>query len=246
MTALTEDKQIELQDGVEEDFPVAASQKIFGGALACVNAAGYALEGSDTAGLIFQGIAMNQKDNSSGANGDLDVVLKRHGLMKVIMDTAISQANVGDDVFLVDDQTADLIANVTHGIYCGRIAKYIDSTHAWIDIEAACKEAPVPIADPGDAGAIPVSRSAVVALTTEGAETRTIAIPGRAGITLAISLDVDGGDATVTVAAAINQTGNNTIVLGDAGDFIMMESVQVAGALVWRMVVNDGCTLSTV
>lgn len=143
MTALSEDKQIELQDGVEKDFPVAASEKIFGGALSCVNAAGYALEGSDTAGLIFQGICMDQKDNTDGSNGDLDVVLRRRGLVKVILDTAISQANVGDNVFLVDDQTVDLTANVTHNIFCGIIAAYIDTTHAWIDIEPAIRQADV-------------------------------------------------------------------------------------------------------
>jgi len=289
MTALAEDKQIELQDGVEKDFPMAASEKIFGGALSCVNAAGYALEGSDTAGLIFQGIATNQADNSSGSNGDISVVLRRRGLVKVIMDTAITIANIGDNVFLVDDQTVDLVANVTNNIFCGIIAGYIDTTHAWIDIEPAIRQADVAthiadssaahaasaisgadaggftdetdvesmlqelypkaavaIADPGDAGAIPVTRSADVAISTADAETRTLAIPGLAGITLAISLDVDGGDCVITAAAAINQTGNNTITMDDAGDTIVLKSVQVASALVWRVVVNDGCTLATV
>lgn len=289
MTALTEDKQIELQDGVEKDFPVAAAEKIFGGALACVNAAGYALEGSDTAGLIFQGIAMNRKDNSLGANGDLSVVLRRRGLVKVIMGTAITIANVGDNVFLVDDQTVDLTANVTNKIFCGIIAGYIDTTHAWIDIEPAIRQAdvathiadgsaahaasaisiadaggytaqttveaalqeiypkaPVAIADPGAAGAVPVTKSGSVAITTAAAETRTIAIPGVAGISIAISMDVDAGDCVITAAAAINQTGNNTITLNDAGDTIVLTAVQKAGTLIWRVVVNDGCTLSTV
>ncbi|MDA3832597.1 MAG: hypothetical protein PF495_04295 [Spirochaetales bacterium] len=136
MTALSEDKQIEIQDGVEKDIQVAATEKIFAGALSCVNAAGYALEGSDTAGLIFQGIAMSQQDNSSGANGDLDIVLRRRGLIKCILGTAISIANVGDKVFLVDDQTVDITANVFNHIPCGIIAGYIDTTHAWIDIES--------------------------------------------------------------------------------------------------------------
>lgn len=143
MTVLSEDKQIELQDGVEEDFPVADGEKIFAGALACVNAAGYCLEGSDTSGLIFQGIAMSQQDNTDGSNGDLNIVLRRRGLIKCILDTAITQANVGDNVFLVDDQTVDLTANVTHNIFCGIIAKYIDTTHAWIDIEPAIRQADV-------------------------------------------------------------------------------------------------------
>jgi hypothetical protein len=290
MTALTKDKGIEYRVGDELEFEMAASEKVFGGALACVNAAGYCLEGSDTAGLIFQGVATEQVDNSSGSDGDKKIVLKRRGLFKVIMDTAITIANIGDNVFLVDDQTVDLVANVDNNIFCGIIAGYIDTTHAWIDIEPAVRQAdvathiaagsaahaasaisiadaggftaqttveaalqeiypkaPVAITDPGDGGAIPVTKSGTVAITTTGVDdTRTLAIPALAGIELGISLDVDAGDAVITAAAAINQTGNNTITMGDAGDFIMLKAVHKAGALVWRVVVNDGCALSTV
>jgi len=291
MTALTEDKALQKSDGVELDFPMAASEKIFGGALCCVNANGYALEGSDTAGLIFQGIANEQVDNSSGANGDKNVVLRRRGLVLAILDTAITQANVGDNVFLVDDQTVDLVANVTNNIFCGIIAKYVTTTMAWIDIEPAIRQAdvathiadssaahaasaisiadagtftaqttveaalqemyphiPAAISDPGDAGAIPVTRSGNCALTSGAdAETRTIAIPTLVGQRISISLDVDGGgDVVVTTASTINQTGNNTITMGDAGDTVILEGVQVAAALVWKIVLNDGCALSTV
>jgi len=122
---------------------------------------------------------------------------------------------------------------------------------ATAEVEAAIAEiyltgVSAAIADPGDAGAIPVTRSGNVAVTTAGAETRTLAIPTFADQTLTLSLDVDGGDAVVTVASAINQTGNNTITLNDAGDTVRLVGVQVAGALVWRVVVNDGAALSTV
>lgn len=138
MTALAADKQNpQRRDGNALGFPVAASACVYAGALACVNAAGYALAGSDTAALIFEGVADEQKDNSAGSNGDLTVTLLRRGLFKCILDTVITQANVGDNVFLVDDQSVDLTGNVSHGIYCGVIAGYIDTTHAWIDIEPA-------------------------------------------------------------------------------------------------------------
>jgi len=102
------------------------------------------------------------------------------------------------------------------------------------------------IADPGDAGAIPVLRSGNVAITTAGAETRTLAVPATVGITLAISCDVYVGDAVITVASAFNQTGNNTITLNTAGDTVVLTSVQVGSAIVWRLVVNDGAALTTV
>ena len=119
------------------------------------------------------------------------------------------------------------------------------------EVEAAIadlllRSSAVAITDPGDAGAIPVTRSGVCPITTAGAETRTLAIPSFVGQRLTIPMDVDGGDAVITVAAAFNQTGNNTITLNDAGDTVELVGVQVGGALVWRVVVNDGATLATV
>lgn len=119
-----------------------------------------------------------------------------------------------------------------------------------IEVEAALAELyphiPVLIADPGDGNAIPVTRSGQVAITTAGAETRTLAIPTLPGQRLTISMDVDVDDAVITVASAFNQTGNNTITLDTAGDTVELVGVQVAGALVWRVVVNDGASLTTV
>lgn len=100
------------------------------------------------------------------------------------------------------------------------------------------------IADPGDAGAIPVDESGTVAITTAGAETRTLAVPTFAGQRLTISEDVYVGDAVITVAAAINQAGNTTITLNGAGDTVELVAVQVGGSLVWRVVFNDGAALA--
>lgn len=288
--ALTGDKKIEYREGVETEYDVINADIIYGGSNVCVNAAGYALPGSDTAGLIFVGCAMERVDNSLGSAGDKKVVVRRRGLVKMEFQTAISIANVGDNVFCYDDEKVDVTANVTNKIFCGIIATYIDTTHAWVDIEPAVKQAdvathiantsaahaasaisitdagnytaqttveaalqelypkaPVEIADPGASGAIPVTKSGNVPITTATAETRTLAIPGVAGITLAISMAVDGpGDCVITVASAINQTGNNTITLNDAGDVIVLIAVKKAGALVWRVVANDGATLTTV
>lgn len=173
MTAAIEDLMMEYTQGDELDFPVVASDIIYGGTFVAVNAGGYANPGSDTAGLIFEGVAIEQVDNSSGSNGDKDVTLKRRGLVKALFDTAISQANVGDNVFLVDDQTVDLTANVTNNIFCGIIAKYIDTTHAWIDIEPAIRQADVAthIADASAAhaaSAISIADAGSLITATEG------------------------------------------------------------------------------
>ena len=104
------------------------------------------------------------------------------------------------------------------------------------------------IADPGNAGAIPVTQSGTCLLTSgASAETRTLAVPTSLGMTLDLVHTVDGGGAiTITVAAAINQTGNNTIAVQDAGDFLRLVSVRVGANYRWKLIVNDGATLTTV
>jgi len=100
------------------------------------------------------------------------------------------------------------------------------------------------IADPGNAGAIPVTTNGYCALTTAGAETRTLAIPTFTGQRLTITLDTDGGDAVVTVASAFNAAGNTVITLNDAGDSVDLVARTVGGTRAWLLVVNNGCTLS--
>jgi hypothetical protein len=119
---------------------------------------------------------------------------------------------------------------------------------AQVEVEAVIAEMlpfiPVAIVDPGVAGAISVTRTGVCLVTTAAAETRTLAIPSFIGQSITLTCDVYDGDAVVTVAAAINQDGNTVITLNTAGDTVALRAVQVAGALVWRLVVNDGATLS--
>ena len=267
--ALTSDNNLERKDGVQQALPVKGAAKIYAGALIAVGDDGYLVPGADTAGLIFQGVSLQHKDNTSGADGALSCVVHRRGLIKCAIASA-SQANVGDRVYLVDDETVGLIGTTDNDIFCGIIAGFIDSTHVWVDIEPAVVQtdvaahiadgqgtveaviaeilprSPILIADPGNGAAIPVIRSGVCAITTAGAETRTLAIPTADGQIMTLSMDVDGGDGVITVASAINQTGNNTITMNDAGDTIVLASIKKAGVRAWRVVVNDGCALSTV
>jgi len=120
---------------------------------------------------------------------------------------------------------------------------------AAIEVEAALAEIypkiAVAVADPSDAGAIPVTKSATMALTSTGVvDTRTLAIPSIAGISLLLSFDVDAGDLAVTVASGINVAGNTVMTFDTAGQYIKLEAAQVAGVMVWRVIANDGVTLS--
>jgi hypothetical protein len=102
------------------------------------------------------------------------------------------------------------------------------------------------IADPGNAGAIPVTRSGHVEIVTAGAETRTLAAPSFNGQLLLISMKTDGGDAVLTCATTLNQTANNTLTFNDAGDAVLLVAKQNGANLRWSVVSNDGAALSTV
>lgn len=102
------------------------------------------------------------------------------------------------------------------------------------------------IADPGNAGAIPVTDSGSVQLVTAGAETRTLAVPTRVGQVIAISMKTDGGDCVVTAAAAINETGNNTMTFDNTGEVIVLVGIDEGANKRWRVLAVDGVGLTTV
>jgi len=100
------------------------------------------------------------------------------------------------------------------------------------------------IADPGNGGAIPVTVGGVCAMTSAGAETRTLAIPTTIGQRLTLICDTYVGDIVITAAGGVNQAGNTSLTFGVAADFLELVAATVAGALVWRVVENDGVVLA--
>ena len=109
-----------------------------------------------------------------------------------------------------------------------------------------CQELSNIIADPGASGAIPVIKSGSVSIVSASTETRTLADPSFVGQTLNIGLKTDGGTVTLTAASPVNQTGNNTLAFADVGDHIMLIASEDGSDIEWRVVANDGISLSTV
>lgn len=102
------------------------------------------------------------------------------------------------------------------------------------------------VADPGNAGAIPVTASGYCPIVTAGSETRTLAAPQFPGQVLDLYIDTDGGTCVITASAAINRTGNNTITMSDAGNYIRLVGVTRGGALRWQVAASDVTSLTTV
>lgn len=86
-------------------YPVAANVKIFAGALVAIEA-GYLVPGKVAVGLIAQGRAEATVDNTGGASGALSAPVERGCfLFANKADDAVTQADVGKDCFIVDDET---------------------------------------------------------------------------------------------------------------------------------------------
>lgn len=101
-------------------------------------------------------------------------------------------------------------------------------------------------ADPGNGGAIPVTSTGVCALTSGGAETRTLADPTFLGQRLTLWCTVYVGDIVVATASPCNVANNNRLTFGAVSEAIELVAVNVGAALVWQIGWNDGVGLTTV
>jgi hypothetical protein len=140
---LNQDRLISYRDGAELAKPVAAGAKIFAVSLVCLNAAGFLVPGSDTAGLKFEGMALEYQDNTGGQNGDLMCRLRRIGVVN--MDAvSITQAMVGQIMYVASDHEFDDSSN--NGVVCGRLMAYISAIEGEIDIGVAALSPATPLA----------------------------------------------------------------------------------------------------
>jgi len=130
---LSADRATAYRDGLEQELPVAASTLIYAGSLVAVDAAGYAVPAADAAGLVVMGVAMARADNSAGAAGDIQVVVRRRGVFR-FKGSGLAQAQVGQDMYAVDDQTVAAASVTTNDIKVGRLVAYISASDGWVAI----------------------------------------------------------------------------------------------------------------
>jgi hypothetical protein len=133
MSALTRDRATPYREGIEVEYLVAATTKIYAGSLVCVNATGYAAPAADTSGYHIAGVALGQVDNSDGSDGGKIVRVRRAGVFEFDA-VSISQDMVGTPMYVADDHTFDDAAGPTNDIKVGQLVKYVSATKGWIDI----------------------------------------------------------------------------------------------------------------
>jgi hypothetical protein len=134
MTALAADRPTPRRSGQDLSLPVAASTKIYAGALVCVNASGYATKGAVSTTLKAVGVAQEQVDNSAGANGDLRINVRR-GVFLMGNSSAgdlIALADVGSTCYIVDDQTVAK-TNGTSTRSAAGVVRDVDASGVWVE-----------------------------------------------------------------------------------------------------------------
>ena len=136
MAALTDNKVVKTGDGKYQAYPVEASTTIYRGAAVCANADGYSVPAADTAGLVTRGYAVAKADNSSGADGAIDVTVVRTGLLKVAKGTAVD-TDLDVLMYWVDDQTVGEVGDTTNDILAGKCVEILDGSNIMIDIAVA-------------------------------------------------------------------------------------------------------------
>ncbi|MBW1713701.1 MAG: hypothetical protein JRJ59_11190 [Deltaproteobacteria bacterium] len=196
--ALTADQRITDREGRLIGLKVREAQKIYGGSLVATDSTGYARPASDTAGLVFRGVARSQADNSAGLDGDKWVETYTRGDFQLAVASTLSQADLGRPVFVKDDGQVDLTS--VYGVLVGRIVEIVSTSQALVRLSTTESEPDI-IGLPVKAGEV-ISAEDFVAFDADG-----LAVAGAdtAGLTLA----------GVAAASADNSGGSNGEIIVD-------------------------------
>ena len=131
---LTGDRNTHMKDGELIPVPVAAAVVCFAGGLAVANANGYAAPGSTATTLTYLGRFDEHVDNSTGANGDKTVLVRRGKAFKFGNSGAdpVTQASLGKVCYIVDDETV-AATNGTSTRSAAGVVVGIEADGVWVE-----------------------------------------------------------------------------------------------------------------
>ncbi len=138
MAALTGNYDANMKPGDLQGYNLNAGAVIYKGALICVDPAdGYAVEGADTATLVFVGVAEEPGDNSAGADGDVGIRVRKSGSFVYNFSGAWAQTLISKAVYIVDDNTVALAATTTNDVLCGYVVALVGTSQVRVRIDRA-------------------------------------------------------------------------------------------------------------
>ncbi|OFC61685.1 hypothetical protein [Candidatus Erwinia dacicola] len=105
MTAITEPRDTAGRDCILVPVPVAKDEVIPMGAIVCVNATGFAVNGTEDATLKYAGCADESVDNSAGEDSAQFINVRASKAFKWASDGTITQASLLTRAYILDNQT---------------------------------------------------------------------------------------------------------------------------------------------
>lgn len=132
--ALTEARLTPKRDGSRFSRPVAAGVTIHAGALVALTAAGLATPGAVATTLTGDGVAVADADNAGGGASAIAVEVEKSvfRFANSAAGDAITAADIGENAFIVDDETvAKTNGGATRSV-AGKIVD-VDAQGVWID-----------------------------------------------------------------------------------------------------------------
>lgn len=135
MAALTAERDTPRRDGVDYEFPVAASSKLFKGGMVMINASSLAVKGAAATGQKCVGIAKETADNSAGSASAINVKVARgvYRFGNSADSDLIALTDIGADCYIVDDQTVAKTNGSSSRSVAGKI-RSVDATGVWVEI----------------------------------------------------------------------------------------------------------------
>jgi len=132
--ATTTDKKITRADSNKGSAPVAASKLLPQNGMVFRDASGYATDIIAAGANPFLGIAECKADNSSGANGAIDVELWQEGKFLLgFTGSTLTQADIGKKVYATDNDVCHLTS--TSRTYIGTLAEFVSATSAFVQLD---------------------------------------------------------------------------------------------------------------
>jgi hypothetical protein len=135
MAALTADRDtLIIAKPSLKGYPVLNDTTIFKGGIVAVDATGFLIPATDTAGIRVVGVADEQiVSPSTDADGD-KMCRVRSGEIYDFAASSITQAMLGSIMYVVDDQTFDDAAGPTNDIAVGVLIEFISTTRGKVFI----------------------------------------------------------------------------------------------------------------
>ena len=129
MATLAKDTPRDYQLGDMEEYPVIASDIIYEGAAVGENGSGYARPLA--AGDKFLGFATRNADNSGGSAGDIRVIVRKKGNVRLAISALAITANASDDnTFTLTSESNSLIGKVSRWVSTGVAIVEFDAMEA--------------------------------------------------------------------------------------------------------------------